>query len=90
MRYSILSAVVLLALQASAQNPPKPGQTYQVNRVDLNGDGKLEKVGLQCVEVKESGWYSRLTVWNGQGRRIWQSMPAKSGVVGFRGLGLGH
>ena len=89
MRYSIISGVVLLALQASAQNPPKPGQTYQVNQVDLNGDGKLEKVGLQCVEVRESGWYSRLTVWNGQGRRIWQSRPAKEGLWAFGGWDWG-
>lgn len=66
-----------------AQQPPRRGQSYQVTRVDLNGDGKPEKVGLVCTEVKESGWYSRLSVWDSGGRRIWQSMPAKVGVWSF-------
>ena len=89
MRTCNLLIGLLLAWPACAQDPPKAGQSYQVTRIDLNGDGKLEKVGLSCVEVKESGWYSRLTVWNPAGQKIWQSMPAKVGVWAFGGWDWG-
>lgn len=79
-----------LTCQGWAQErPPRKGETYQVQRVDLNGDGRPEKVGLKCVEVSESGWYSRLTVWNSAGAVQWQSMPAKVGVWAFGGWDWG-
>lgn len=81
---------IALAVQAWAQDrPPRKGETYQVQRIDLNGDGQPEKVGLKCVEVSDSGWYSRLTVWNSAGRVLWQSMPAKVGVWAFGGWDWG-
>ena len=66
-----------------AQDPPKRGQSYQVTAVDVDRDGRKEKVGLVCSEVSDSGWFSRLTVWDSSGRRLWQSMPAKVGVWSF-------
>jgi len=79
-----------LASQGWAQErPPRKGDTYQVQRVDLNGDGRPEKVGLKCVEVNDSGWYSRLTVWNSAGAVQWQSMPSKVGVWAFGGWDWG-
>jgi hypothetical protein len=89
MKTHVLALWVLFVVPGLAQDPPKKGQTYQVTRVDLNRDGSPEKVGLSCVEVKESGWYSRLTVWNGQGQKVWQSMPAKVGVWAFGGWDWG-
>lgn len=79
----------LMMLPAVAQEAPKKGQNYQVTRIDLNADSKPEKVGLSCFEVQQSGWYSRLTVWNSQGQKIWQSMPAKVGVWAFGGWDWG-
>ena len=90
MRY--LAAILLTTLSVLpvwGQEPPQKGQNYQVTSVDLNKDGKPEKVGLSCVEVKETGWYSRLTVWNNQGQKLWQSMPAKIGVWSFGGWDWG-
>ncbi len=89
MRYFIVFCLACLTLPAFAQQNPRAGQDYCLSQVDLNGDGKLEKVGLHCVEVKDSGWYSRLTVWNAQGQRVWQSMPAKVGVWAFGGWDWG-
>lgn len=89
MRFLLALLVTLLMLPAVAEEVPRKGTNYQVTRIDLNADGKLEKVGLSCFEVKESGWYSRLTVWNSQGQKIWQSTPAKVGVWAFGGWDWG-
>ena len=81
--------LALLATGAFAQEPPKKGQNYSLTRLDLDGDGQPEKIGLHCVEVSDKGWYSRLTVWSGDGRQLWQSLPAKVGVWAFGGWDWG-
>jgi len=87
-----LTLLLFLALATSgafSQEPPKKGQNYSLSRVDLDGDGAFEKVGLHCVEVTDKGWYSRLTVWGSDGRQRWQSLPAKVGVWAFGGWDWG-
>jgi hypothetical protein len=85
----LLIGLALLTTSAFSQEPPKKGQNYSLTRIDLNGDGSLEKVGLHCTEVTDQGWYSRLTVWSGDGRQLWQSLPAKVGVWAFGGWDWG-
>ena len=81
--------LALVATSAFSQETPKRGQNYSLTRIDLDGDGTLEKVGLHCVEVSDKGWYSRLTVWRADGVRLWQSLPAKVGVWSFGGWDWG-
>ncbi|MFN8610670.1 MAG: hypothetical protein U0931_24225 [Vulcanimicrobiota bacterium] len=89
MRRMILVVLGLSAL-APAQEPTfKPGQSYQKTRVDLDHDGKPESVGLRCESSQQGNWYSRLTVWDRQGRIVWQSMPSKRGVWAFGGWDWG-
>lgn len=89
MRYLAWLLVLLMLAPVYAQDPiPKAGDDYQVFTVDLDGDGKPEKVGLHCQKVTDSGWSSRLTVWR-NGQVIWQSMPAKIGVWAFGGWDWG-
>lgn len=78
----------MLSLPGLAQTPHK-GEAYQVTSIDLDGDGRPEKVGLRCTDTKESGWSSRLTVWDAQGKIRWQSMPSRVGVWAFGGWDWG-
>lgn len=80
--------LALLGPVPAQEQPPRVGDHYQIHQVDLNGDGKPEKVGLNCVEITDNGWYSRLVVWR-DGRAVWQSMPAKVGVWAFGGWDWG-
>ncbi|MBS2038938.1 VCBS repeat-containing protein [bacterium] len=87
---AIAMMVLGLTISVWAQSEtPKPGQSYQTTRIDLDGDGKAETVGLRCESLKGGNWYSRLSVWDGQGRLLWQSMPSKQGVWAFGGWDWG-
>ena len=86
---TLVLALALAGTNAFSQETPKKGQNYSVSRVDLDGNGDFEKVGLHCVEVTDKGWYSRLTVWSSDGRQLWQSLPAKVGLWAFGGWDWG-
>ena len=45
----LLPLLLLGLAPLAAQDPPRRGQSYQVTRVDLNGDGKPEQVGQLTV-----------------------------------------
>ncbi len=75
---------VLLITCVSAQPQPKAGQVYQSVQVDLNNDGKPEKVGLVAYGHNPSGgFFGRLKVWDSSGKLLWQAPLAKSSDESF-------
>ena len=82
MRKTLFAAALfgfaLVPLTASAQPVfPKTGQVYQTFQVDLNGDGKRDKVGLVAYRVSSEEYWGRLTVWDSSGKLLWQGPQAK-------------
>lgn len=70
--------LVLLFLTLSAAADPKAGQVYRSVKADLNGDGKLEKIGLVAYGHFPAGYYGRLKVWDSGGKLLWQAPTVKS------------
>ena len=83
MRNTLL-ALFLLTTCAGAQPTPKAGQLYQSVPVDLNGDGKSEKVGLVAYGHNPSGgFFGRLKVWDSSGKLLWQAPAVQSSDAPF-------
>jgi hypothetical protein len=70
--------LLILTVAARAQEQPKAGQVYQSVQVDLNGDGKPEKVGLIAYGHAPVGFFGRLTVWDSGGKVWWRAPVAKT------------
>lgn len=69
---------LILTVAAAAQQQPKAGQVYQSVKVDLNGDGRPEKVGLIAYGHAPVGFFGRLTVWGSDGKMLWRAPAAKT------------
>jgi hypothetical protein len=63
---------------AVGQTLPKAGQNYQSVTVDLNGDGRAEKVSLTAykVDADVGSFFGRLRVSDGKGKVIWEAPKA--------------
>lgn len=70
--------LLLLLLAVGAGADPKGGQVYRSVKADLNGDGKLEKIGLVAYGHSAEGYYGRLKVWDASGKLLWQAPVVKS------------
>jgi hypothetical protein len=70
---ALLTTVPLLA-----QTLPKNGQAYESVSIDLNGDGRPEKISLVAynVDPDEESFWGRLQVSDGSGKVIWQGPTA--------------
>ncbi len=92
---------LLLSSLVFAQPLPQTGQNYQSKTIDLNGDGKVEKVVLSAYNIDKNmeGHWGQLRVLNGQGKPIWEAPKTKNvgqpfafgswpyGVTGIEWLG---
>lgn len=78
-----LLSLLLLSTCAFAQEKPKAGTVYQSVKVDLNGDGKPEKIGLVAYGHGDIGFFGRLKVWDSSGKLLWQAPAVKSPEEAF-------
>ncbi|MGE3725589.1 MAG: hypothetical protein AB7I41_08570 [Candidatus Sericytochromatia bacterium] len=79
-----LSAFYPIASQAQSEDWPEENQIYQSFSVDLNQDGKPEKVEVKAIRVGESGYTGQLFVKNPAGAVIWQGPlfePGRDSIV---------
>lgn len=77
-----LVTLLMLSGMAGAQPPVKTGQVYQTRKLDLNGDGKPERVELVAYRIhKESdSYWGQLRVVDSSGKQLWKAPQAsKSG-----------
>ena len=70
--------LLTLFLAAMAQNLPQTGRTYQARSVDLNGDGKMEKVVLVAygIDHEMQSYFGRLKVLDSGGKVLWAAPAA--------------
>lgn len=75
-----LALLTLLAIPALSQSLPQAGRTYESRSLDLNGDGKPEKVVLVAYKIdrEEETWWGRLKVVSPSGQTLWAAPEAKS------------